>query len=181
MPTERIAGRECGGCTACCRVLPIDTPELRKAPGIACSHCGPSGCTIYETRFPICRTYFCGWHSLAMLNDEWRPDKSGVIVSPRRDSLPRGFSGDGIEFLVFGGERAIRRKPFIAALASFIEGGVATYLAIAGPPGYFPAGVFLNEVLGQAVARKDGAAMLTALQTIYRSKARHRFEQWSEA
>ena len=175
MKTERVPGRECGGCTACCRVLPIDTPELRKVPGILCEHCGAAGCTIYETRFPICRTYFCGWHTLAMLDESWRPDKSGIIVSPRKVGIPAGYQAEGIEFLIFGGEKAIRRKPFAPALAAFIGSNVATYLAITGPPGYFPAGVLLNDVLGPSLEHGDLDAARDLLVKIYRSAARHTF------
>jgi len=180
MITERVKGRICGGCTACCTVLPIGTPELRKRPGVACAQCGAEGCRIYETRFPICRTYFCGWHTLAMLGEDWRPDRSGIIVSPRKEGLPPGYAGDGIEFLVFGGEKALRRKPFVPALAAFIESRVATYLAITGPPGFFPAGAFLNDVLGDAVARRDHERMRDTLVKMYRSKAKHVFEEMPE-
>ena len=173
------ASRDCGSCTLCCKVL--EATALQKPAGIWCKHCLPGkGCGIYETRFPICRTYFCGWHTLAMLGEDWRPDRSGIIVSPRKEGLPPGYAGDGIEFLVFGGEKALRRKPFVPALAAFIESRVATYLAITGPPGFFPAGAFLNDVLGDAVARRDHERMRDTLVKMYRSKAKHAFEEMPE-
>lgn len=74
------AGRECGECNACCDVLGIDTPELQKNPGALCPHCTNAGCAIYETRFPVCRSYFCVWRRIAALPDDARPDRLGVFM-----------------------------------------------------------------------------------------------------
>lgn len=174
MAANRIAGRECGGCTVCCTVLPIETPELRKVPGVACQHCADSGCAIYETRFPICRTYFCGWHSVP-LGPEWRPDQSGVLISSLNDGLPEGYRDGGIEFLVLKGEEAIRRHGFVEAVTRFILGGAATYLAFPGPVGHYSARVLVNDALHPAIARRDRAGVLAILLKILASAANHSF------
>lgn len=175
MDTDRLQGRSCGGCTVCCHVLPIDTPELRKRPGIACTHCGAQGCTIYETRFPICRSYYCGWHYLAALGPEWRPDLSGVLVSPRQGDVPPGYPEEGIEFLVLGGEKAVRRRGFAAHIAEFVAKGIPVHIAVPGPPGYFAAHVFVNETLKRAVARRDHGAVTAALLRILKAAVHHDF------
>lgn len=172
--------RSCGGCTVCCHVLPIDTAELRKAPGVACTRCGPSGCMIYETRFPICRTYYCGWHHLETLGEDWRPDRSGVLISPRNGEAPPGYPEDGIEFLVFGGETAVRRKGFAQQIADLIGRGVPVYLAMPGPPRHFSAHVFLNAMLEDAVARRDEGAVIAALLRVLKAAEGHQFEEMTE-
>src|SRR5436190_12415704 len=105
--------RSCGECTVCCTALVVDTTEFRKTSGVTCSHCTREGCGIYATRYPICRTYFCGWIQLPELDPAWRPDRSGVIVTPQRDNIPPEFAlREGIEFLVLTGADAITRPGF---------------------------------------------------------------------
>jgi len=168
--------RSCGGCTICCQVLPIDTLELYKQPGIACTHCGPSGCTIYETRFPICRSYFCGWHHLEALGPEWRPDRSGVLISPRQGDVPPGYTQEGIELLVFGGEKAVRRKGFSAQIAQLMAKGIPVHFAVPGPPGHFSAHVFLNDMLQERVSRGDRDGITAALIHLLEAAKSHKFE-----
>ena len=61
-----IEGRECGACTVCCTWPTIDKPEVQKKSGAVCKHCTATGCGIYETRYPICREYYCAWRALEM-------------------------------------------------------------------------------------------------------------------
>lgn len=171
-----VKGRDCGECTVCCTALPIETPELRKVPGITCKHCISAGCAIYETRFPICRTYYCGWRNLPELDDAWRPDKSGVLVSPQNENIPEKFVlREGIEFLVLDGERAIRRQGFAEAVAAFVAGGVPTFLAFPGPPGHYPARVLVNDILAAAIGKRDLAAVREQLVRGLKASGSHNF------
>lgn len=79
---------ECDGCTACCKVLPIDSrlgrlkDEVEKYTIIAregelCTYCD-NGCTIHSDRPRICRTFDCVYIQDGY-NKSLRPDKSGVI------------------------------------------------------------------------------------------------------
>jgi hypothetical protein len=79
----KYPNNECGGCTACCTVLPICDEEMLKQAGTTCEHCTGSGCGIYDTRPQLCRDYLCGWR-----RDEWlgsrpdyRPDRLGVMFN----------------------------------------------------------------------------------------------------
>src|SRR5262249_6364064 len=58
---KRITGRECGECSACCKVL--DVLELDKPAHQWCKHCRPGrgGCLIYDRRPTICRVFACAW------------------------------------------------------------------------------------------------------------------------
>jgi hypothetical protein len=76
-----LADRDCGGCTACCVTLKVDTPDLQKPAGTPCPQLCPTGCSIHAERPTICRTWFCAWRRIAALPDEARPDRSGLIVS----------------------------------------------------------------------------------------------------
>src|SRR5690349_15196843 len=106
-----VEGRSCGTCTVCCYTLPIDTPEFQKMPGAVCKNCAGRGCGIYETRPNPCRGFYCGWWMIPQLDDEWRPDRSGILITPQFDEIPAEFElREGIEFLLVGGEPAVRRQ-----------------------------------------------------------------------
>jgi hypothetical protein len=162
----------------CCTALPIETKELRKPPGISCEHCTQSGCAIYETRFPICRSYYCGWRNLPDLDEDWRPDKSGVLISPQNENIPAKFSlREGIEFLVIGGEAAIRRKGFAEVLARCVAGGIPTFLAIPGPPDHYAARALVNDILAAAVEKREIAAVTELLVGGFKASMRHEFRK----
>jgi hypothetical protein len=73
-------GRSCGKCSMCCKLLHIN--ELNKPANKWCSHCKPGqGCSIYETRPTICRTFGCGWLMSETVGPEWYPLQSHMILS----------------------------------------------------------------------------------------------------
>ena len=89
---ERPApGRECETCIACCKILAINKPELRKASGVLCPHNTGTGCGIYATRPDICRTWYCLWRRIAALPDHLRPDRCGAVFSVDRHLPPRNI------------------------------------------------------------------------------------------
>lgn len=170
------APRSCGACTVCCTALAIETAELRKQPGVTCRHCTATGCGIYETRFPICRSYFCGWINLPELDESWRPDVSGILISPHREGIPPHYElREGIEFLVLGGEAAVRRPEFAALIAKLLRGRTPAFIAVPGPKGHYPARVFLND----ALARMAPPALPNAFAAILGAAKGHRFEPMS--
>ena len=69
----------CGECRACCYAFPL----LDKAANCWCKHATPTGCGCYETRPAVCRDYWCGYLTGDSWPPEWRPDRSGVIVTVR--------------------------------------------------------------------------------------------------
>lgn len=87
---------ECDGCTACCKVLPIDSrlgrlkDEVEKhtiivKEGVQCSYCD-NGCTIHKERPRICRTFDCVYIQDGY-DESLRPDKSGVIFEKVRTKI----------------------------------------------------------------------------------------------
>ena len=76
---SRVAGRDCGECTACCTVKGV--AELGKPTQAACRHLCQLGCDIYQTRPTSCRDYACLWRQGWIDGDERsRPDKLGVLI-----------------------------------------------------------------------------------------------------
>lgn len=78
-PAPVAAGRSCGTCTLCCKVLAIE--ELSKAHGVWCPHAKPGrGCAIYDTRPGSCREFHCGWLVSEGLSEAWFPASSKIVL-----------------------------------------------------------------------------------------------------
>jgi len=180
---ELVPTRRCGECTLCCKVLRVDTPELKKMSGVWCPDCREgAGCAIYETRPPICRIWYCGWRLRTDLPEDWRPDRSGVLVDTLAESdiqegeVPAPYRQQaGIKFLVLAGD-AIERPGFAEVVGGFVFSGIPSFLALCGPPGYQQAKVFLNEAMKPAVMARDREAAMAVLRQAMQLLARHQFE-----
>jgi hypothetical protein len=77
--------RNCGGCTLCCRLVPV--AEIGKLAGQRCAHQRHGkGCAVYQTRPLSCSGWSCGW-----LKDEddagelSRPDRAHYVIDQRPD------------------------------------------------------------------------------------------------
>jgi hypothetical protein len=81
IPEATAPSRSCGSCTMCCKVY--DVPPIDNKPrGIWCQHCKPGkGCGIWETRPQFCRDFVCTWILDPLLGDEWRPDRSKLVLN----------------------------------------------------------------------------------------------------
>jgi hypothetical protein len=134
-----IPGRTCGDCTVCCTVMAIDKPEIQKEAGVTCRHC-VGGCTIYQTRPPLCREYHCGWRQLPMLDESWRPDRSGVFVELEEIEGQTGLS----LVLVDNPLKIVRQPWFIDFVSIGVRGGIPLELGIPGPKGRQGASLLLN-------------------------------------
>jgi hypothetical protein len=77
--------RTCGSCSMCCKLLRID--ELKKPQDTWCAHVVRGrGCGAYETRPTACRVFECNWLTLPTLDETWRPDRAGFILSTRENA-----------------------------------------------------------------------------------------------
>lgn len=76
--------RTCGGCTACCKIMPV--AEIEKPALTRCPHQRTGkGCAIYERRPGSCRLWSCAWLlAPEEMRDLARPDRSGYVI----DMLP---------------------------------------------------------------------------------------------
>jgi hypothetical protein len=147
-----VAGRDCGACTVCCTVPTIDKPEIQKASGVACRHCTAGGCGIYETRPPICRSYYCAWRTVEIFGDDWRPDKSGVMPYVETEGISQDFElSTGIGLMLVGHPlKIVRQRWFQDFVVTGIMNSVPLFLSLPGPIGHQAATVSLNteEMLG---------------------------------
>jgi len=76
---EKVPGKECGECSACCTVMGVEFPKSYKDPGVLCKHTdGQGGCSIYAKRPVGCQNFLCAWLTIAALPDFTRPDRLGV-------------------------------------------------------------------------------------------------------
>src|SRR5262249_45713798 len=102
-----VPGRHCGACTACCTWMNVDVEDLRKPKGVRCPHCQDGvGCSAYPAWPDVCGDWYCGWRMMPDLDDDLRPDRSGVIVV----LVQRGAEHErpvGLNFLLFERQHAM--------------------------------------------------------------------------
>jgi hypothetical protein len=174
---DLVAGRHCGQCSVCCVVLNIDSKEFQKFPGLPCTYLRQGkGCAIHDTVFPTCRHYYCAWRHLAAFGEDWRPDKSGVLIDFQTDELPDAYpKRPGIRFMIVGPVETMFRRSFLEAVRSLLAAEVPVVLAVPGPPKHFPAKVFLNDLLTGPVRAGDFARIEAVFRELAAGLAGHRF------
>lgn len=156
----------CGTCIACCYALAFNAEEgLRKKAGDMCPNCTGSGCAIYETRFKLCRIFMCAWRVRPAFAEDWRPDKSGVMLMEiAAEEAPEGYreAGTGMEFLILTDESAIRKTEFIEYVCTLISRQVPVYLSVIGTPR-----TIVNGYLDALVAAQDFAGVTQMLVHVF--------------
>ena len=141
-----IPGRDCGACAVCCTVPTINKPEIQKLSGATCRHCTGTGCGIYETRYPICRNYYCAWRTVEIFDDSWRPDKSGVMPYIETEGISDAFDlSTGIGLMLVGNPlKIVRQRWFQDFVVTGVMNSVPLFVSLPGPRGYQAATVNLN-------------------------------------
>jgi hypothetical protein len=139
--------------------MAIDRPEIQKEAGVTCRHC-KNGCAIHDTRPQLCRDYHCGWRQLAILDDSWRPDRSGVFVEVEPLEGTTGLS------LVLVGNplKTVRQPWFIDFVATGVRANVPLALGIPGPRGHQGASLLLNTEDMLAAAKSSRAEVKAVLE-----------------
>ena len=143
---ELIPGRDCGDCTVCCTALTINKPEIQKKSGLTCKNCTSGGCAIYETRYPVCRGYFCAWRNVDIFDEDWRPDRSGVMPYVETEGITGDFDmSTGIGLMLVGNpNRIVRQTWFQDFVVTGVMNSVPLFLSLPGPAGYQAATTSLN-------------------------------------
>ncbi|HJT44488.1 MAG TPA: hypothetical protein VJ750_13430 [Rhizomicrobium sp.] len=166
-----IPGRECGECTACCVFPSINKPEIQKLSGARCRHCTGRGCAIYDSRPPVCRSYYCAWRTVNIFGDDWRPDKSGVLPYVETEGIPDNFHfSAGIGLALIGHPlKIVRQKYFQDFVVTGVMNSIPMFLSLPGPRGHLAATVWLNtEQMVEAVRRNAVKDALEAAVKILR-------------
>jgi hypothetical protein len=166
-----ISGRDCGDCAVCCTVPTINKPEIQKLSGATCRHCTGHGCGIYETRPPVCRSFYCAWRTVDIFGDDWRPDKSGVMPYVETEGIGEDFElSTGIGLMLVGHPlKIVRQKWFQDFVVTGVMSSVPLFVSLPGPRGYQAATVSLNtEEMLAAIARGMVKEALEAVVKILR-------------
>jgi len=172
---DLVPGRSCGECTVCCTVLLVDTPEIQKEPGATCRHCR-GGCTIYDTRPPVCRDYFCAWRKMDIFGENWRPDRSGVFAQLETEDIPEafGFAAGLTLMLTDHPARTVRQRWFQEFVRTGIMNNIPIFLSVPGPRGTQAAKLLLNtEEMRDAIL---AGRMKDALEKTLRRMSSHDFK-----
>lgn len=167
-----IPGRDCGGCTVCCVWPAINKPEIQKQSGAACRHCTAQGCGIYESRPPICRSYYCAWRTVDIFGDDWRPDRSGVLPYVETEGISEDFDlSTGIGLMLVGNPlKIVRQQWFQDFVVTGVMRSVPLFLSLPGPRGHQAATVSLNtEQMVEAIQRGMEKDALEAALKLLRS------------
>ena len=160
-----VPGRECGGCTICCTELHIDAPELKKLAGVRCPNLQDDcKCAIYAARPDTCRGFECGWRVMAALGDDWRPDKSGIVLIPKTKGNPPGYrAGSGVQ-IMFLRRDAMHNSELPGAIAAWVNARVPLFLTLAAPVGFIAESDFLNVIAESAVRQRDRNALVRLIE-----------------
>ena len=170
MSLPLIPGRDCGGCVECCRAIPLNLPELAKPTGELCAYCvDGAGCSVHAIRPPTCRVWFCLWRAVE-LSDDWRPDRSGVIVRP--DGVEQGV----ITLYVVRPSEFLASEAFFVTVAGWIAERIEVALSVPGPVGTYPARAVVTDWLRPAIEEGDPADFLARVLRSLETLAGHDFE-----
>ena len=166
---ELVPQRECGACTACCRTLKIEAPELKKLADVLCPHCANGGCAIYQSRPRVCQAWYCGWRRMRHLNDEWRPDRCGILICfvGAGEGIPPEFPQLGLKFDVIESPAVLNWDPLLKYIGFEISRGTPVFLGTPAAIGYERRKVFLNQMMAHAVATRQRVLMLDTLKRAY--------------
>jgi hypothetical protein len=167
---DLVPERECGTCTVCCKSLKIDAPEIKKLADVLCPHCTHAvGCKIYETRPQVCEGWYCGWRRMPHLDDEWRPDRCGVLIClvGAGEGIPSEFPQFGLKFDTVSSPDVLNWDPLLKYIGFEIARGTPVFLGTQAPIGYERRKVFLNYLMAHAVASRQRMLMVDALQRAY--------------
>ena len=171
-----VPGRTCGDCTICCTWPTINKPEIQKRSGVTCKHCTATGCGIYESRYPICRDYYCAWRAMDIFGEDWRPDRCGVLPYVETEGIGAGFdysAGVGL-MLLDNPLKTVRQRWFQDFVATGVLNSIPLFLSLPGPPGFQAATGSLNtEEMVEAIRR---GAVKDALESVLKQLRAWEFE-----
>ena len=104
------------------------------------------------------------------LNDDWRPDRCGVvidIVGGEGQGIPPGFPQVGLKFDIIDSPRVLAWDPLLGFIRSEIERGRPVFLGVPAAIGYERRKIFLNHLMAHAVASRDRMLMINGLVSAF--------------
>ena len=103
------------------------------------------------------------------LDDEWRPDRSGVLIClvGAKEGIPPEFPQFGLKFDVVSSPDVLNWDPLLKYVGFEIARRTPVFLGTPAPIGYERRKVFLNYLMAHAVASRQRLLMVDALQRAY--------------
>lgn len=155
-----VPGRNCDECTVCCTSLRIEEPELMKKADVPCPHLScERGCSIYNERPGVCRTWYCGWRILPFLKADMRPDRAGVLI--RTDASNYTFQPVSRE-----DASKLLEMNVMNAIASLVANDFNVYLSVPTRPGFTNALMPLNAALKPSLKSMDFEEGVSAVKNV---------------
>lgn len=169
-----MSERQCGECTACCTHLKIDSAELQKLADVDCEHLEPKrGCRIYETRPQGCRDFLCLWRQMPDMPEDWRPDRSGMLLVTTKQNIPPGYATDyGIKVQFINASADIRHPGVVRGILSFVHARIPVFLTVQGPVGRVAKMLLINPGLQPLVAAGNPEALVNYLADVMQALER---------
>jgi hypothetical protein len=113
---------------------------------------------------------------MAVLGEDWRPDKSGLLIDFQVEGLPPHYKKrPGIRLTLAGSRELAFHPVFMDYVARLVTAEVPVILAVPGPPGHFPASTLLNDALREAAKTRDFARMKEFFTMLLADLERHSF------
>jgi hypothetical protein len=123
------------------------------------------GCSIYDIRPSVCRTWYCGWRLIPSLADHWRPDQSKLLI--RFDGSDYTIQPTGISHI-----SKLLTDEALELIGGMIASDISVSISIPTKPGFCSANATLNQYLGEAVEKRDLHQVRSKMRGII-FKARH--------
>lgn len=157
-----VEGRTCGECSACCVDLRIEEDTLKKLADEPCPHLQSSGgCGIYKDRPSVCRTWYCAWRFMGQLGDEWRPDRSGIIL--RLDE-----SGGLVFQPTRDASNVLTSELALSIIGSGVANDIPVFISVPTKKGFCSASMQINDALKIHVLQRDFQATKQAMIQLIR-------------
>ncbi|MGY3887354.1 YkgJ family cysteine cluster protein [Aeromonas aquatica] len=156
-----VENRACGGCSACCIDLRIEQDSLKKLADEPCPHLVQSGgCGIYNERPSVCRTWYCAWRYMANLGDEWRPDRSGIIL--------RFDESGGLVFQpIRDAAEVLSSELALRLIGGAVANNLPAFISVPTKKGFCASMIQVNEPLKKQVLSRDlFATKITMIQLV---------------
>lgn len=151
-----IKNRKCGSCSVCCTSLRIEQPTLKKLADVPCQHLKPQGgCSVYNERPDVCRTWYCGWRIMD-IGPEMRPDRSKVLIRSDGSSLCfQPVDKDRVSAL-------LEPEP-LRVMGSALVQGLKVKISVPTREGYCSSNLDVTEHMSEVVQSREYAKMRSAL------------------
>ncbi|MDG1995585.1 MAG: hypothetical protein P8J14_03755 [Emcibacteraceae bacterium] len=161
-----VINKECGDCSACCHHIPIDQEDFVKLPNVDCEHLRKGGgCNIYKKRPKTCATWYCAWRYLSNLNDQWRPDLSGVLMDFTTKFIPSEFNKDtALTFKVIDKEKFLSNTELTQFIIYLMAKNLPIFLSHGLEAGHSAISTILNPHLLDAAKEKNHKEILETLK-----------------